>query len=335
MSHVLYKPPSLAESSWREQLRLAYTDPKSLLEDLNLLPSLEMPKVWGPLSMRVPKALASRIRPNDPNDPILRQILPSEEETHSVTGFSLDPVGDNAARQRKGLLHKYHGRVLLITTGACAVHCRYCFRQNFGYAQDSVGKLSDSPALEYIATNPSIKEVILSGGDPFMLSTQSLEQLTNRLRENGHIETLRIHTRMPVVLPDRITSDLLEWLASLPWAVVIVIHANHANEFDASVDLALSKLRGIGAHLLNQAVLLRGINDNAEALEALARRSFQAGVLPYYLHRLDPVAGSHRYEVRSEELARLMTALRTKLSGYLVPRLVQEIEGAPYKVPLL
>ena len=335
MSYVSHKPPSLAQTPWREQLRRAYSDPNALLTDLGLSTSLDTPTRWGPLSMRVPKALAQRIRPNDPKDPILQQILPSEEETQAKPGFSHDPVGDRASRRSKGVLHKYQGRALLVTTGACAVHCRYCFRQNFSYAADYIGKGENIAALEYVASTPSIHEIILSGGDPLMLPTRALKELTESIKMIPHIRTLRIHTRMPVVLPDRVTQSLMDWLAGLPWPVVIVIHANHANEFDDSVDQAMAHLRSTGAHLLNQTVLLRGINDTDHALQALMMRSFQSGVLPYYLHKLDPVVGAHRYEVDRQKMSELMESLRTNLSGYLVPKLVQEIAGAPYKVPVL
>lgn len=328
------KPTSLAETSWRDQLRDAYNSPQALLSDLALDVG-DAATTWGPLTMRVPKALASRIEKGNPADPILQQVLPSEQELQVAKGFSTDPVGDLGSKHAKGLLHKYQGRALLITTGACAVHCRYCFRQNFPYAQDHLGALHNAQALDYLARTPSVHEVILSGGDPLMLSTKRLQSITDALASMPHIERLRIHTRLPVVLPDRVNTNLINWLTSLPWPVVMVIHANHANEFDASVDHALQSLRSVGVHLLNQAVILKGINDDSNALVALMKRGFQAGVLPYYLHQLDRVSGAHRYEVAEHRLLELMEALRQQLSGYLVPRLVREVAGAPYKLPII
>lgn len=289
----------------------------------------------APFPMRVPQALAARIQPGNPNDPILKQVLPMDLEQTSQPGYLDDPVGDQASRQTRGLLHKYRGRALLITTGACAVHCRYCFRQHFPYAQEHMGGSYSEQAIDYIATTPSINEVILSGGDPLMLSTERLTRLTDRLAQVPHIERLRIHTRLPIVLPDRVTDYLTQWLSSLPWPVVVVVHANHAQEFDGPVDQALAKLKQAGALLLNQAVLLKGINDDADQLVALMERGFVSGALPYYLHRLDKVTGAARFEVPEEKMAGLMHELRVRLSGYLVPKLVTEIAGQPYKVPVL
>lgn len=329
------KPSSVSQSQWRDQLRLAYSDPQVLLDSLGI--SVDKAKILhnAPFPMRVPHALAQRIRPGDPNDPILRQVLPVDLEQASEPGYLDDPVGDQASKQSRGVLHKYLGRALLITTGACAVHCRYCFRQHFPYAQEHIGGSFSDQAIDYIAATPSINEVILSGGDPLMLSTERLKQLTDRLAKVPHIERLRIHTRLPIVLPDRVTNNLIQWLSTLPWRVVMVVHANHAQEFDGHVDRALAQLTQAGVCLLNQAVLLKGINDEADPLVALMERGFAAGALPYYLHRLDKVTGAARFEVPEEKMADLMHQLRVRLSGYLVPKLVTEIAGQPYKMPVL
>ncbi len=329
------KRSSVSQSPWRDQLRSAYRDPLTLLDSLGISPKEDTILSKAPFPMRVPQAFAARIRYGDPTDPILKQVLPVDLEQISESGYLDDPVGDQASRQSRGVLHKYHGRALLITTGACAVHCRYCFRQHFPYAQEHMGGSFSDEAVEYIAATPTINEVILSGGDPLMLSTERLESLTDRLCGISHIQRFRIHTRLPIVLPDRITDRLIHWLDSLPWPVVMVIHANHAQEFDASVDAALARLSAAGVCLLNQAVLLHGVNDAADQLVALMERSFAAGALPYYLHRLDKVTGASRFEVPEDKMAGLMHELRARLSGYLVPKLVAEVAGQPYKVPLL
>ncbi len=335
MESARLKPSSVAQSDWRNQLRLAYTEPKALLEALDISPELWPSLGDAPFPMRVPKAFVQRMQKHDPRDPLLAQVLPKIEESEVVPGYVTDPVGDQLSKQSRGVLHKYHGRALLITTGACAVHCRYCFRQNFPYASEHIHKGVYSEALAYIKNQSTIEEIILSGGDPLMLSTARLTELTDELRLIPHIKRLRIHTRMPIVLPARVTPSLLAWLGSMPWPVVMVIHANHANEFDGEVDDALRAISQTGARLLNQAVLLKGVNDSEASLADLMERGFLAGALPYYLHRLDRVAGAHRYAVNDDSAKALIEALRIRLSGYLVPRLVWEQQGAPYKMPLL
>ncbi len=323
------------QSAWRDQIRTAFRDPTELLAYLELAPDHARFPTKSPFPMLVPRAFAGRMERGNPDDPLLRQVLPDHREADAVAGFVSDPVGDNGSRKARGLLHKYAGRALLITTGACAVHCRYCFRQAFPYATDHAGPGQWHTAIEYITSRPDIEEVILSGGDPLMLSTGQLQKLSDQLRAIKHIRRLRLHTRLPVVLPDRVTQHLCEWIDSLPWPVVIVVHANHANEFDDQVDQAMDRLRRAGAHLLNQSVLLAGINDNNDALVALMRRSFSAHVLPYYLHLLDRVAGAARFESDQQLALTLHDAMRVQLSGYLVPRLVREQAGAPYKLPVL
>jgi L-lysine 2,3-aminomutase len=317
---------------WRNQLREAFRDPASLLDFLGLPDeAIDAPR----FPMLVPRAFARRIETGNRHDPLLLQVLPDAGENNRTSGFVADPVGDREARVGRGLLHKYHGRILLVSTGACAVHCRYCFRQEFPYAGNHAGSGQWREALDYIAAHPSIDEVILSGGDPLMLSTARLQELTTQLAAMDHVQRLRIHTRMPIVLPDRVNDGLADWLEHLPWPVVMVIHANHAREFDDEVDRALARLRTSGVHLLNQAVLLHGINDDFEAQRALVLRGLEAGVLPYYLHLLDRVSGADRYEVGEARARELVERMRRELSGYLVPRLVREVAGAPYKLPVL
>jgi EF-P beta-lysylation protein EpmB len=284
--------------------------------------------------LRVPRGFVARMRHGDAHDPLLRQVLPLDEEMRLAPGFSLDAVGDSAARAGAGVLQKYRGRALLVATGSCAVNCRYCFRRHFPYAEETAAREGWREAVQAIRADTSVDEVILSGGDPFSLATSKLAELTEALAGIGHLKRLRIHTRLPVVLPERVDAPLRQWLADLPWPVAVVIHANHANEFDASVDCALAGLRDAGGRLLNQAVLLRGVNDSVEALADLGERSFAAGVLPYYLHQLDRVAGAAHFEVPDQEAKALHATLAARTSGYLVPRLVREVAGDPGKRPL-
>lgn len=323
------------QSGWRDQIRSAFRTPAALLEHLGIEPSDAELAFRPGFPMLVPQAFAARMAHGDRHDPLLRQVLPDPAEAVPMPGFSADPVGDGPARQARGVLHKYQGRVLLVTTGACAVHCRYCFRQAFPYASENAGSRQWDEAVAYISGRPDIEEVILSGGDPLMLPTRQLEALTERLRALPHVRRLRLHTRLPVVLPDRVTARLCQWIAELPWPVVVVIHANHANEFDATVDRALQDLRAAGAHLFNQSVLLAGINDDIDSLLALMQRSFSAHVIPYYLHLLDRVQGAARFDCDRQKALQLHEAMRLQLSGYLVPRLVREQAGAPYKLPVL
>jgi EF-P beta-lysylation protein EpmB len=267
----------------------------------------------------------------DPRDPLLLQVLPLAEESHAVGGALLDPVGDGASERTPGLLHKYHGRALLLTTAACAIHCRYCFRQNFPYADSNPAQDDWSGVVATLASDASISELILSGGDPLSLGNARLRRLTDQLRAVPGLRRLRLHTRWPVVLPSRVDSGLLSWLSELPWRVTIVIHANHPAEIDAEVDTACAQLRTAGALLLNQSVLLAGINDEAPILQALSERLHDAGVLPYYLHLLDPVIGAQRFAVDETSGRALIATLRARLPGYLVPRLAREIAGEASK----
>ncbi|HFE32399.1 MAG TPA: EF-P beta-lysylation protein EpmB, partial [Gammaproteobacteria bacterium] len=280
---------------------------------------------------RVPWAYVERMRHGDPNDPLLRQVLALRRERETPAGYGLDPVGDGPATRRPGLLQKYHGRALIITTGACPVHCRYCFRRHFPYGEARVGMDDWRDTLAPIAADTRINEVILSGGDPLSLDTPRLLALGEGLREIPHIRRLRIHSRMPVVLPARIDDELLAWLAGLPWPTVMVIHANHGNEIDAGVGRGLRRLQAAGTTLLNQSVLLGGVNDSVTALANLSEGLFEAGVLPYYLHLLDRVQGAAHFAVEDARARELVDRLRRQLPGYLVPRLVREQAGAPYK----
>ncbi len=322
-------------TGWRRQMRDAFRTPQDLLRFLDLAAMDPPAAPASAFPMLVPRAFARRMQSGNPHDPLLRQVLPDPDEGHSRPGYSSDPVGDLDSRRAPGILHKYAGRVLLVTTGACAVHCRYCFRQQFPYAGERALGHGWDKALEYLEERTDVEEIILSGGDPLMLPTRRLAALTERLSGLSSLKRLRLHTRLPIVLPDRVTKGLLEWIEKLPWTVVIVVHANHAREFDADVDAAVARLGAAGAHLLNQAVLLAGINDSTTALKSLMERGLEAGILPYYLHLLDRVAGAHRFDVDLARARVLVEALRRQLPGYLVPRLVCEQAGMPYKTPYL
>jgi EF-P beta-lysylation protein EpmB len=334
--HMIPAPARPAHPDWRQQWRDALRDPRELLAALGLeaLAGSLSPAAAAAFPLRVPLAFVTRMRHGDRHDPLLRQVLPILDEEQVAPGFALDAVGDGAASAGPGMLHKYAGRALLVTTGSCAVHCRYCFRRHFEYAQGNAGADRWAGALAYLQADETIEEVLLSGGDPLSLSTERLRELGEGLRAIPHLRRLRLHTRLPVVLPDRVDDALCSWLASLPWPVTVVLHANHGNEFDAAVDAACARLRAAGATLLNQAVLLRGVNDSVEALATLSTRGFEAGVLPYYLHQLDRVQGAAHFEVPDAEARALHGALAAALPGYLVPRLVREIPGETGKTPL-
>ena len=323
-------------ADWRQLWREAIRDPRELLCLLGLdtLAARVSDAAAAQFPLRVPRGFAARMRPGDPDDPLLRQVLPVVDEDLVVPGFDLDAVGDGAARAATGVIHKYQGRALRVATGSCAVHCRYCFRRQFAYAADTAAAAHWADAIAWLRSDPGISELLLSGGDPLSLSTAKLAELTDAIRELPGLRRLRLHTRLPVVLPERVDTALVEWMQALPWTVTVVIHANHANEVDASVLAALARLRDAGAVLLNPAVLLRGVNDDAAVLACLSERLFEAGVLPYYLHQLDRVAGTAHFEVDDDRARALHSELQSRLPGYLVPRLVREVPGAPGKTPL-
>jgi len=322
-------------TGWRELWRDAITDAGELLEAVGLGHRTDLlPPDDAGFPLRVPRGFAARMRRGDPTDPLLLQVLPRRAEHEAVDGFIVDAVGDMASRAGHGLLHKYDGRALLIASGSCAINCRYCFRRHFPYGEEIAAAAQWRDALAHVKADPSIRELILSGGDPLSLATHKLAELTRGLADMPHVIRLRIHTRLPVVLPERIDDDFTDWLAALPLQKVVVLHANHANEFDASVDAACARLRAAGATLLNQSVLLKEVNDDADTLVALCERSFAAGVLPYYLHQLDKVAGAAHFEVSDERALGFMEVLRGTLPGYLVPKLVRELQGDPSKRPV-
>ncbi|MCY7354597.1 MAG: EF-P beta-lysylation protein EpmB [Lysobacter sp.] len=327
---------NLQTSRWQQLWRDAVRDPRELLSMLGLegMAARISDSAAMQFPLRVPRGFVARMRQGDPHDPLLRQVLPIDDEDRIVEGFTLDAVGDAAARSANGVLQKYQGRALLVATGSCAIHCRYCFRRHFPYSDETAARAGWQEAIATIRNDASVDEVILSGGDPLSLATSKLVELTDALAGVPHIKRLRIHSRLPVVLPERIDAGLLSWLDRLPWPTTLVIHANHTNEFDGSVDAALAQVRKTGITVLNQAVLLRGVNDSVDALAALSERSFAAGALPYYLHQLDRVSATAHFEISDDIAQGLHAALAARLSGYLVPRLVREIAGDPGKRPL-
>jgi L-lysine 2,3-aminomutase len=322
-------------TTWQDELREAFRSPAKIAEFLGLsledLPAL--PEETN-FPLLVPRSFAQRMEAGNSRDPLLLQVWPDGREAVAQAGELADPVGDSGARKVDGLLHKYHGRVLLVTTGACAVHCRYCFRQNYPYGMEPNALLRWEAALDYVESDPSINEVLLSGGDPLTLPDAVLSRLLSRLDAIPHLETLRIHTRLPVVLPSRIDDSFCQMIRGCRLQVAVVLHANHPAEIDAEVAGACGRLREAGAVLLNQSVLLAGVNDSVEALEELSRKLWRAGAMPYYLHALDRVKGSSRFLVEDAMAASLMAALRLRLPGYLVPRLVRELEGEGSKTAL-
>ena len=321
---------------WQELLGQCITDVETLWETLDL-PRALLPKAKHAarkFRLRVPAGFVQRMRRGDPDDPLLRQILPVGEELPETPGYTSDPLDEQNAMPVPGLLHKYPGRVLLTLTGACAVNCRYCFRRHYPYNEANPTREYWPATLDYVAQRRQVSEVILSGGDPLTLTDSRLEGMVRELESIPHLTTLRLHTRVPVVLPERVDSALLGWLSSTRLQVVVVIHCNHANEINAPVITAMQQLKAAGTTLLNQSVLLRGVNDDAKVLYELSQRLFEAGVLPYYLHQLDPVQGASHFAVSDHQAQELVTKIRSLLPGYLVPRLVREVAGESAKSPL-
>jgi len=325
--------PLSNDPDWHLALARAIRDPDELIDILGLPEDLREParRAAKLFPLLVPRSYLGRMRPGDVHDPLLAQVLPLGFEEDDVPGFDADPVGDSAARRAPGLLHKYEGRALLITTGACAVHCRYCFRRQYPY-HDEPRRLNDwDEAFATIAADKSLHEVILSGGDPLMLTDSRLEELCDRIARISHVKRLRLHTRLPIVLPERITDRLIGILLESGPTPIVVVHANHPRELGGSCADALRKIVRSGITVLNQAVLLRGVNDTVDAQAGLCEVLVDLGVIPYYLHQLDRVAGAAHFEVDEEIGRHLMGELRRRLPGYAVPRYVRETAGGEYK----
>lgn len=334
---ITASPDPRQPSGWQDDMAAAVTAPEALVTALGLPPELTAPAAQASraFAVRVPQSFVRRMRRGDPHDPLLRQVLPlAAELSGGPPDYGPDPLGERAAVRAAGLLHKYRGRALLVTTGACAIHCRYCFRREFPYSAQRADGARFAAALEEIARDDSLEEIILSGGDPLSLSDARLAALTGALSSIAHVRRLRIHTRTPVVLPSRVTPALTGWLKGLTLPTTVVLHTNHPCELDEEAAAACARLRATGVTLLNQSVLLKGVNDDAAVLAQLSRRLFEVGVLPYYLHLLDRVRGAHHFAVGERRARRIAGELAAQLPGYLVPRLAREIGGAAAKVVL-
>jgi len=325
-----------SRSNWKKELATATTSAASLLEKLELSHYLEKVDIEPSFKCLVTDSYINKMEPGNINDPLLQQVLPLTRENNLLFqhGGSADPVGDIDALVSQGLLHKYHGRALLISTGACAIHCRYCFRRCYPYQQSTCSSSALNNTLDYLHQHHEIEEIILSGGDPLVLDNKKLADLIAKLETVNHLQTLRIHTRLPIVLPNRINTGLLQLLQFSRFQVVMVIHSNHANELQEVEHAKLNLLHQAGVTLLNQSVLLKGINDSKDRLITLSKRLIQCKTLPYYIHLLDPVKGAMHFDVSKEIALDLKSEMEKQLPGYLVPRLVLEIAGKQSKTAI-
>ncbi|HDG1674651.1 TPA: EF-P beta-lysylation protein EpmB [Kluyvera cryocrescens] len=335
MAHIVtLNTPS--REDWLMQLADVLTDPDELLRllnidaDENLLAGREAKRLFA---LRVPRAFVTRMEKGNPNDPLLRQVLTSQEEFIAAPGFSTDPLEEQHSVV-PGLLHKYRNRALLLVKGGCAVNCRYCFRRHFPYADNQGNKRNWQAALDYVSAHPELDEIIFSGGDPLMAKDHELDWLLTQLESIPHIKRLRIHSRLPIVIPARITDTLVTRFERSSLQILLVNHINHANEIGVEFRAAMKHLRLAGVTLLNQSVLLRGVNDNAQTLANLSNALFDAGVMPYYLHVLDKVQGAAHFLISDDEAREIVRELLTLVSGYMVPKLAREIGGEPSKTPL-
>lgn len=335
MSQIIPKKLLAVENNWQKEIAMSFSDPISLLNylELPLENFVDDIKARQLFPMRVPRPFAAKMKKGDPNDPLFKQVFTCRSEFETKQGFSTDPLKEQNNNQ-PGILHKYQNRLLLLVRGGCAVNCRYCFRRHFPYSDNHLNKQQWQQAIEYIAANPQLDEVIYSGGDPLMAKDDFLAWLTRQVEAIGHIKRLRIHTRLPVVIPSRITSELIAWFSETRLKPVMVLHVNHANEIDSALAKSMEKLRQAGVTLLNQAVLLKGINDTVEQQIGLNEGLFEIGVMPYYLHALDKVQGAEHFDLPDSKAKELMRELIKRQPGYLIPKLVKEIGGQPGKTPL-
>lgn len=322
---------------WQTSLKNAVTEPAELVRLLQLPDSLIEParRASELFPLRVPREFIDRMTLGDPDDPLLKQVLPIGDELRDVPDFTDDPLNESASRPVPGVVHKYQDRALMILSGACAVNCRYCFRRHFPYQENQISGSNWKQALEYIQDHSDVHEVIFSGGDPLVTPDQRLEKLIIDLESLPQIERLRIHTRLPVVIPSRITAQLVDILSNSRLNLVMVFHINHEREIDRSLEAAIQPLRKAGITLLNQAVLLKSINDSADEQIKLSRKLFQIGVLPYYLFLFDPVKGASHFDIPEDQAKKIAEIMQRSLPGYLMPRLAKEIPGRPSKTLVL
>lgn len=325
---------------WQAALKQAFTDPVELLNflKLNHHPQFdETQSATQTFPFRVPRHFAECMTPGDPNDPLLLQVLPQKQELLPQVGYTTNPLSESNYNPVPGVLHKYKHRVLLTVTGHCAVQCRYCFRRTFAYSENNPGRPGWKAMIQYIQSDPSITEVILSGGDPLSAPDRILSDLHQQLSAIPHLQRFRIHTRFPVVIPERINSEFLSWFGASPFQTIFVTHINHPQEISPALTHALSRLRNQAPHvtLLNQTVLLRHINNHVDTLVQLSERLFHTGIMPYYLHLLDPIEGAAHFDVLLEEATQIMQSMLARLPGYLVPKLVREEPHKPNKTWIL
>ncbi|WP_323751298.1 EF-P beta-lysylation protein EpmB [Marinobacter sp.] len=337
-SHLPDKDPGTPENqSWQTILSRSVSSPEQLLERLNLPAERWFEGAQNGhdlFPVRVPEPFIQRMEPGNPNDPLLRQVLPVADETIELSGFVRDPLEENTAIQTTGLIRKYHSRALLMVTGQCAINCRYCFRRHFPYNDHKLSREDRDLVINALNSSPEINEVILSGGDPLAVNDRLLSQWVDLLDSVPNLKRLRIHSRLPVVIPQRVCDDMLAWLNRTRLQKVLVVHVNHPAEIDQPTRDAFQRLKQAGVTLLNQSVILKGVNDNAATLTELSETLFDAGVLPYYLHAFDPVAGAHHFDVSDHRAATLVRKMLETLPGFLVPKLVREVPGESSKTPI-
>lgn len=335
MPQIITQISDKLHTSWQKELANVITDPKILLQMLNISPEqyqhhFNARKLFP---VRVPKPLLARMKKGDFNDPILKQVMPLSDEFTTTDGYFNDPLEEHDT-VAPGLLHKYKHRVLMVVKSGCAINCRYCFRRHFPYADNSPNKVRWQPALEYINVHKEINEVIFSGGDPLMASDEHLQWLVAEIEKIPHVKRLRIHSRLPIVIPQRITPALVDLLTNTRLKVTIVFHVNHANEIDTNVSRAIEPLMAARIPLFNQSVLLKGINDDAQVLANLSEALFDIGIQPYYLHLFDKVQGVAHFDINENAAKKIILQLMAILPGYLMPKLVREIAGEANKTPI-
>lgn len=321
--------------TWQKALNEAISQPEELFDYLQLDPHyLAGAKQANELfHLRVPKRFVDKMEPGNIYDPLLRQVLPLGEETEDHIGFTPDPLSEKRFNPLPGVLHKYHSRILVTLTGACAVNCRYCFRRHFPYTENVPGKKGREKIVEYVNERPYINEIILSGGDPLLADDDYLQEFMEPLQEIEHVKRLRIHTRLPVMLPERVTPEMLQWLANLDVKTVVVLHINHPKELDQEIAQAVQCLKNeADATVLNQAVILKDVNDSIDTQVELNESLFDHGILPYYLHLLDKVQGAAHFAVDDDTITDIYQGMQEQLPGYLLPKLTTEIPGVLHKV---
>ena len=335
MPQIITQIHDKLHTSWQKELANVVTDPKKLLEMLDICPSNYQQHFSARqlFPVRVPKPFIKRMIKGDFNDPLLKQVMPLSAEFEQLAGYSTDPLEEHDT-VAEGLLHKYKHRVLMMVKTGCAVNCRYCFRRHFPYQDNSPNKARWQQALSYIAEHTEINEVIFSGGDPLMANDQHLTWLVEQIEQIPHVQRLRIHTRLPVVIPQRITDELVTLLANTRLKATMVLHINHANEIDDDFCAAIEKLRAARIPLFNQSTLLKGINDDAQVLVSLSEQLFDCGIQPYYLHLFDPVQGGAHFDIEEKQAVGIVQQMMAILPGFLMPKLVREIAGEANKTAI-